>query len=101
MITTYEDNVMVNQINNFNNKPINGGNDNKSVPNEPENKPVSSEDSISLSDTAKHLDNLKALVEDVPTVDMEKVEAIKNELKEGYKANSEEIAKRILEDFGA
>jgi negative regulator of flagellin synthesis FlgM len=105
MMTTYEDNVMVNQINNLNNgKIINNGanNDNQAVQKDDEAKKAqaSSDDSISLSETAKKLDGLKTLVEESPEIDEKRVEEIKNQLKQGkLEISSEAISKKILEDF--
>jgi negative regulator of flagellin synthesis FlgM len=105
MMTTYEDTVMVNQINNLsNNKVVNNAEpqDKNQIEQSDNSNTKPDNDRVNLSDTAKSIETIQALIEGAPEIDTEKVKAVKNELENGtLEINSDAIAKKIIEELGA
>ena len=105
MMTTYEDNVMVNQINDLTKGKLvsnTESQDKKPVTKPQESQARPANDRVDLSDAAKSFESIQRLIDNAPEVDAKKVEAVKNEIQKGtLDINSENIAKKILEELGA
>jgi negative regulator of flagellin synthesis FlgM len=60
-------------------------------------RPESTEDRVSLSDESIQLTELRAKIDDIPEVDEEKVNAIKQEIAKGnYPVDPEKIVENLL-----
>jgi negative regulator of flagellin synthesis FlgM len=85
--------------NNGNSKNIDGLNSNNNAISTP--SPTSKKnpsDSLTLTDSAINLKKLEESIAHLPIVDMQKVEAIQNKIKDGsYSINPDKIAQRFIE----
>lgn len=61
---------------------------------------ISKSDQVHLSEKAKELDKLKQVIQQMPEIRTDKVEALKKSIQEGtYKVDSFQIAGKILEEI--
>ena len=62
-------------------------------------KKVAKTDTVELSQTAKELQEARKQLDAIPDVRMDKVEELKDQIEKGtYEGDSEEIAKRMLQE---
>ena len=61
---------------------------------------VAQADQVSISGRTKEIDSLKEVINQMPEVRVDKIEALRNSIQDGtYKVNSEGIAGKILEEI--